>query len=101
MAVLTVGTFDRVHAGHQALTACPRRLADARGEPVVVVTFSPRPEAVLALDRPVLPDICSLPERIARLRDASVDHVEVLASDRALMSTSAADFVAGLRTAML
>jgi cytidyltransferase-like protein len=98
MAVLTVGTFDGVHAGHRALIACARRLADARGEPVVAVTFSPRPEAVLAPDRPVLPDICSLAERIARLRDAGVDHVEVLAFDRALMSTSAADFVAGLRT---
>jgi riboflavin kinase/FMN adenylyltransferase len=97
VAVVTIGTFDGVHAGHRALIARARRLADERGERLVAVTFSPRPEAVLAGDRPVLPDICSLPERIDRLRDAGVDVVEVLAFDRALMNTSAADFVAGLR----
>ena len=97
MAVVTVGTFDGVHAGHRALIARARRLADERGERLVAVTFSPRPEAVVAGDRPVLPDICSLQDRIARVRAAGVDDVEVLAFDRALMNTSAADFVAGLR----
>lgn len=98
MAVVTVGTFDGVHAGHRALIAHARRLADERGERLVAVTFSPRPEVVLIADRPVLPDICSLAERIAGLRKAGVDDVEVLAFDRDRVNTSAADFVAGLQT---
>ena len=97
MAVVTIGTFDGVHAGHRALIRCARQLADERGERLVAVTFSPRPEAVLAAGRPVLPDICSLEERVVRLLGAGVDEVEVLAFNRDLMRTPAAEFVAGLR----
>lgn len=97
MAVLTIGSFDGVHAGHRALVARARQLADARGEPVVAVTFSPRPEVVLAGGRAVLPDICSLAERERRLRAAGADEVVVLAFDRELMATPAREFVRRLR----
>src|SRR4051812_11819237 len=38
-AVVTVGTFDGVHLGHEAVLAEVRRLADELGCPAVVITF--------------------------------------------------------------
>ena len=97
MAVLTIGTFDGVHAGHRALVARARALAASRGERLIAVTFSPRPEVVLARGRRTLPDICSVDVRVARLLDAGADEVVVLKFDAELAATSAADFVAMMR----
>ena len=48
---LTIGNFDGVHRGHQALVA--QAVADARksGGTAVVLTFDPHPSRVLAPER--------------------------------------------------
>src|SRR6202035_6091188 len=74
---VTMGTFDGVHAGHRSLVAATRRLAVGQGLDVVAVTFAPRPERYFA-DGAVLPDLCSIDERISRLRAAGADRVVVL-----------------------
>jgi riboflavin kinase/FMN adenylyltransferase len=45
--VVAIGTFDGVHAGHQAIFARARELAAERGLPMMVVTFEPNPISVL------------------------------------------------------
>ncbi len=94
--VATIGTFDGVHAGHRALVAAAREAAAARGVPCVAVTFSPRPDAVLGAGAGE-PDLCSVEERVARLRAAGADHVAVVPFTRALAGVSAAGFVSALR----
>ena len=51
-AVCAIGAFDGVHRGHRALIARARAEADARGDELVVVTFSPDPSVVLAPGHP-------------------------------------------------
>ncbi|OUO32299.1 hypothetical protein B5F85_07115 [Olsenella sp. An293] len=51
-AVCAIGAFDGVHLGHRALIAQAREEADARGDELVVVTFSPDPSVVLAPSHP-------------------------------------------------
>lgn len=58
---LTIGNFDGVHRGHQALLARVREAADARGLPVCVMTFEPHPREFF--------DPAGAPPRIAMLRD--------------------------------
>ncbi|WJF89614.1 bifunctional riboflavin kinase/FAD synthetase [Paraburkholderia bonniea] len=58
---LTIGNFDGVHRGHQALLAHVRAAADARGLPVCVMTFEPHPREFF--------NPASAPPRIAMLRD--------------------------------
>jgi riboflavin kinase/FMN adenylyltransferase len=49
--VLTVGNFDGVHLGHQALLAAVVERARALSRPAAVYTFDPHPRRVLAPDR--------------------------------------------------
>ncbi|MCW3038806.1 MAG: ribF [Solirubrobacterales bacterium] len=78
--VVTMGTFDGVHHGHRALVRSTSALASARGLATVAVTLARRPEQVFRPD--ALPEICSLPERVARLRAAGADRVVILPFDR-------------------
>lgn len=89
--VVTAGTFDGVHCGHRALVARAAREARARGLQLTAVTFSPRPDAVRR--PPGLPDLCSLRERVARLRRAGAHDVVVVPFSRALMGMAASEFV--------
>jgi FAD synthase len=94
--VATIGTFDGVHPGHRALVAHAHRLARARGLNLTAVTFSPRPDQVLRPQR-ALPDLCSLPERLLRLRLAGADDVVVVPFSHAIAEMSAETFVTHLR----
>jgi riboflavin kinase / FMN adenylyltransferase len=70
--VLTLGNFDGMHLGHQAIVR--RALDEARGVAgqVVVLTFHPHPIAVVAPDK-APPLLQSLHDRLARLRELGVD----------------------------
>jgi riboflavin kinase / FMN adenylyltransferase len=92
---VTMGTFDGVHAGHQSLVAATHGLAMGEGLDVVAVTFFPRPECYFAQGE-ALPDLCSIDERISRLRGAGADRVVVLPFGRTLAEVPAARFAGAL-----
>ncbi len=94
---LTIGNFDGVHRGHQAMIALLRNEAQHRGLPSTVLTFEPHPRDYFAarLGKPEL-----VPARIATLRDklselerCGVDQVVILPFNQALASLSPDDFV--------
>jgi riboflavin kinase / FMN adenylyltransferase len=98
---LTIGNFDGVHLGHQALLA--EALRQAR--PAVAVTFDPHPIQIL---RPnlVQPFLSTLADRAALLQRYGVDHVLVLQTTPALLQLTARAFfeqivVAGLQAKAL
>jgi riboflavin kinase/FMN adenylyltransferase len=77
-AVVTVGTFDGVHRGHQAVLGEIMRRARARGAESVVVTFDPHPLAIV--NPQAAPLLLTLPaEKRRLLQAAGVDRVETLA----------------------
>lgn len=63
---LTIGNFDGVHRGHQALLARVRASADRLGIEAAVMTFEPHPREFFA-ER--AGDLSKAPSRIANLRD--------------------------------
>jgi riboflavin kinase/FMN adenylyltransferase len=63
---LTIGNFDGVHRGHQAMLALLTNEARHRGVPSAVLTFEPHPRDFFAA-RAGRPD--SAPARVATLRD--------------------------------
>ncbi len=68
-AVVTVGTFDGVHRGHQAVLAEIVRRAERSGSASVVVTFDPHPLAVV--NPAAAPRLLTLPAERQRLLAAS------------------------------
>jgi riboflavin kinase / FMN adenylyltransferase len=93
---LTIGNFDGVHRGHQAMLALLRSEAQHRGLPACVMTFEPHPREYFARQQPTQ----SAPARIATLRDklselerCGVDQVVVLRFGAALASAAPAAFV--------
>ena len=82
-AVVTSGTFDGVHLGHQRILARLRQVADAVGGPAVVITYWPHPRLVLG-PPPSHPEILelqllnTLDERISRLAEFGVDYLLVM-----------------------
>jgi riboflavin kinase/FMN adenylyltransferase len=86
---VTVGNFDGVHRGHQALVAAARTLADAVGGPAVAVTFDPHPHLVLHPDSgPPRPPLTTHADRAELLQNAGADHVVVLRTSPALLALS-------------
>jgi len=94
---LTVGNFDGVHRGHQAMLALLRSEAQHRGLPSCVMTFEPHPRDYFAR---VAGKSDSAPARIATLRDklselerCGIDQVVVLRFDRPLATQAAQAFI--------
>lgn len=88
----TIGTFDGVHRGHQAILKPMVEQAHAAGSPAVVVTFTPHPVVVLrGVDEPIC--ITTPGERARLLGELGVDVVITLTFDKALASLSAEAFM--------
>ena len=84
---LTIGNFDGVHIGHQALLAEAIRQA----RPAVAVTFDPHPIQILR-PQAVQPFLNTVADRTLLLQQYGVDHVLVLQTTPALLQLSARDF---------
>jgi riboflavin kinase/FMN adenylyltransferase len=92
-AVLTLGNFDGVHLGHQAVIAEARKIARATGKPLGVLTFEPHTKAFF---QPDLPSFRLTPLRVKlhALDALGVDYVIALAFDEHLAAVSAEAFAA-------
>lgn len=89
---LTIGNFDGVHLGHQAMLAKLRAAAAARGLPACVMTFEPHPREFFAPDKaPVR--LTSLREKLELLALHGVERTHVLRFNFALAQVAAQDFI--------
>ncbi len=94
---ITVGSFDGVHRGHQALVRELVEGAQFAGVPAVAVTFFPHPAVVLRnLQGPYY--LTNPEERAELLAALGVDYVITLPFNRALASLSAMEFMQRLKT---
>lgn len=88
----TIGNFDGVHRGHQAMIDRVRDEAAARGGPATVVTFEPHPlEYFRGADAP--PRITGWREKVLRLFETGVDQVVCLPFRAALAQQEPEAFV--------
>jgi riboflavin kinase/FMN adenylyltransferase len=94
---LTIGNFDGVHRGHQALLAHVREAADRLGVDAAVMTFEPHPREFFAR---LAGDLSRAPARVASLRDklqslsnAGIDRVIVEHFSAHFASMSPEEFV--------
>lgn len=91
-SVITIGAFDGVHLGHQAVIARLIECAEKLSLPAVVVTFFPDPAQYFRPDT-APPQILSWRENALALLDAGADAVVCLPFNEAVRTMSAQDFV--------
>lgn len=92
-AVVTIGTFDGVHAGHQKIISRISELATAKEGESVLLTFYPHPRMVLQPDDNDLKLITTMNERIDLLRHYGVQHLIVQPFDKNFSRLTAHEFV--------
>ena len=94
---LTIGNFDGVHRGHQAMLALLRSEAQHRGLPSCVMTFEPHPRdyfAALAGKPELAPArIATLRDKLSELERCGVDQAVVLRFDKAFAAQSPQAFI--------
>ncbi len=91
--VATIGNFDGVHLGHQAVLGQLADEAEAYGLPSVLITFEPHPREHFAPDT-APPRLTRLREKLQALRRYAVQRVLCLRFDRRLAALPAREFAA-------
>lgn len=90
--IVTIGAYDGVHVGHQAVIAEVRRLAESRGLASAVVTFDRHPASVVRPESaPKL--ICDPEQKLELLALTGVDATWQIVFDTDRASESAEEFV--------
>ncbi len=90
--VATIGNFDGVHRGHQAVVRQLARRAAELGLPSTLITFEPLPqEFFLRENAPAR--LTRLREKLIALKGLGVDRVLCLPFNRKLAERSAEDFI--------
>jgi riboflavin kinase/FMN adenylyltransferase len=94
---LTIGNFDGVHRGHQAMLALLRNEAQHRGLPCCAMTFEPHPRdyfAALAGKPELAPSrIATLRDKLGELERCGIDQTVVLRFDERFAAQSPQAFI--------
>ena len=91
-SVVTIGSFDGVHIGHQAILRQVKEASQRLQIPSVAMTFEPQPREYFSAERAPA-RLMRLREKIETLLSLGVDSVVCLQFNRQLRNLSAADFV--------
>jgi len=89
---LTIGNFDGVHRGHQAMLTRLTEAADDLGLPSAVLTFDPHPREFFARDA-APPRLSSLRDKLEQFRAHGVARVWIARFDAALAALTAQEFI--------
>jgi riboflavin kinase/FMN adenylyltransferase len=90
--VLTVGTFDGVHRGHQRVLECIAQRGEEQGLSSVLVTFEPHPLEIVRKE--AAPPLLTLaPEKLEVVAESGINYVAIVPFTPALQKYDAATFV--------
>ncbi|MBO0931193.1 bifunctional riboflavin kinase/FAD synthetase [Fibrella aquatilis] len=93
-AVVTSGTFDGVHLGHQKILQRLNEVARSQaGGQSVVMTYWPHPRTVVSNDSQDLRLLSTLEEKIDLLEQAGVDHLVVIPFTRSFSQLTSEEFI--------
>lgn len=90
-AVVTIGNFDGVHKGHQALLKQVIETGARIGGTCIAITFEPHPLRALGLSTPPL--ITRRDQKIELLESSGIDVLLCLPFDKAFAQISAQEFI--------
>jgi len=92
-SVVTIGTFDGVHRGHQKLIERIKMLAEDIDGESILITFHPHPRIVINPEDKSLRLLNTIDEKVALLEKYGVDNLVIVPFSRAFSEQSAEDYV--------
>lgn len=92
-AVVTIGTFDGVHYGHQKIIKRLCELAKATGGESVILTFFPHPRMIIDPENQDLKLINTIKEKADILADLGVDHLIITPFTRDFSNLTATEYI--------
>ncbi|MEQ8707125.1 MAG: bifunctional riboflavin kinase/FAD synthetase [Phaeodactylibacter sp.] len=92
-AVVTIGSFDGVHLGHQQILDRVKRLARQSDGESIVITFHPHPRLVIYPKDQSLQLITSIDEKVDLMRRYGIDNVVVVPFTVAFSQQSADEYI--------
>jgi riboflavin kinase/FMN adenylyltransferase len=92
-AVVTIGTFDGVHRGHQQILWQLKEEAKRINGETVIITFHPHPRKIVSSVPGDIKLLTTLEEKILLLEKAGIDHLVVVPFDHHFADMSADEYV--------
>jgi riboflavin kinase / FMN adenylyltransferase len=92
-AVVTSGTFDGVHLGHQKILNRLNKVAELTNGQSVVITFYPHPRSVISPDNQTVKILSTLDEKIELLEKSGVNHLLIIPFTREFSELSSEEFI--------
>lgn len=90
--VVTIGTFDGVHAGHRKILARVKQLAEEKNAQSLVMTFDPHPRKVLQPEMGITL-LTNTEEKLELFEALGIDAVFIQNFDEEFANTSAQDYI--------
>lgn len=91
--VVTSGTFDGVHLGHQKILKRIRKIADEINGETVLITFWPHPRLVLYPNEHNLRLLTTFEEKTRLLKEFGIDHLLTIPFTKSFSELSSAEFI--------
>jgi riboflavin kinase/FMN adenylyltransferase len=91
--VVTSGTFDGLHLGHQKILNRLQELAKSKGGETVLLTYWPHPRLVLQPNSNSLRLLSTFSEKINLLREMGIDHLIILPFTEEFSQMSSEEFI--------
>lgn len=91
-AVVTSGTFDGVHLGHQTILSRVKEVSQSIGGESVILTFHPHPRMVIAGAND-LKLLSTVDEKIERLEQIGIEHLVIIPFTREFSELSSEAFI--------
>lgn len=92
-SVVTTGTFDGVHLGHQVILNRLKKIAKKTNGETVLLTFFPHPRMVLYPENNDLRLLNTIAERTEMIKNAGIDHLIIHPFSKEFSRISSIDFV--------
>ncbi|SKB86141.1 bifunctional riboflavin kinase/FAD synthetase [Daejeonella lutea] len=92
-AVVTIGTFDGVHIGHQKIISRLQEIARQKNGETVILTFFPHPRMILHPEDKAIKLITTMQEKAERLEALGIDHLIITPFTRDFSNLSPQEYI--------
>ena len=92
-SVITIGTFDGVHYGHQQILELMKSAAKQVNGETVIITFHPHPRKIIGTNKAPIFLLNTLEEKINLLEKYGIDHLVIIPFTEKFAQQTAEDYI--------